>query len=80
MNRLNKNGNPCSRSGSHQPEGASKYYCFKCVKNWELREVSSLPEVDFSGSDSDEDSDAEYFAKIKDEKKKKPTKMLKYNP
>ena len=77
---LTKNGNPCSRSGSHQPEGASKYYCFKCVKNWELREISSLPEVDFSGSETDEDDDVEYFAKIKAEEKKKPTKMLKYNP
>jgi len=77
---LTKNGNPCSRSGSHQPEGASKYYCFKCVKNWELREISSLPEVEFSGSETDEDDDTEYFAKLKAEEKKKPKKMMIYNP
>lgn len=78
-NGITKNGNPCSRSGSHQPEGASKYYCYKCVKDWELREASNLPEVEFSGSDS-EDDDAEYFAKLKAEQKKKPTKMMKYSP
>ena len=77
---LTKNGNPCSRSGSHQPEGASKSYCFKCVKNWELREISSLPEVEFSGSETDEDDDTEYFAKLKAEEKKKPKKMMVYNP
>lgn len=79
-NGVTKHGNPCSRSGSHQPEGASKYYCYKCVKDWELREVSSLPEVEFSGSETDEDDDAAYFAKLKAEEKKKPTKMMKYTP
>ena len=79
-NGITNHGNPCSRSGSHQPEGASKYYCYKCVKDWELREVSSLPEVEFSGSETDEDDDAIYFAKLKAEKKKQPTKMMKYTP
>ena len=78
-NGITKHGNPCARSGSHQPEGASKYYCYKCVKDWELREASSLPEVEFSGSES-EDDDAAYFAKLKTEQKKKPTKMMKYTP
>lgn len=78
-NGVTKNGNPCSRSGSHQPEGASKYYCYKCVKDWELREASNLPEVEFSGSESEDDDDA-YFAKLKAEQKKKPKKMLKYDP
>ena len=79
-NGITKNGNPCSRSGSHQPEGASKYYCYKCVKDWELREVSNLPEVEFSGSETDEDDDDEYFAKLKAKQKNQPTKMLKYSP
>jgi len=79
-NGITKHGNPCSRSGSHQPEGASKYYCYKCVKDWELREASNLPEVEFSGSETDEDDDAAYFAKLKAEEKKKPTKMMKYTP
>ena len=79
-NGITKNGNPCTRSGSHQPEGASKFYCYKCVKDWELREVSSLPDENlFSGSDSD-DSDTEYFENLKAQKKNKPTKMMKYTP
>ncbi len=78
-NGITKHGNACTRSGSHQPEGASKYYCYKCVKDWELREASNLPEVEFSGSES-EDDDAAYFAQLKAEQKKQPTKMLKYTP
>jgi pyruvate/2-oxoglutarate dehydrogenase complex dihydrolipoamide acyltransferase (E2) component len=79
-NGITKYGNPCSRSGSHQPDGASKFYCYKCVKNWELREVSSLPEENiFSGSES-EDSDFEYFENLKTQEKKKPTKMLPHAP
>ena len=77
-NGITKNGNPCTRSGSHQPEGASKFYCYKCVKDWELREISSLPDENlFSGSESN-DSDAEYFENLKTQKKNKPTKMMKY--
>jgi hypothetical protein len=50
------------------------------VKDWELRETSSLPEENlFSGSDSD-DSDTEYFENLKAQKKNKPTKMMKYIP
>tara|TARA_A100001015_G_C15003808_1_gene719767 strand:- start:376 stop:996 length:621 start_codon:yes stop_codon:yes gene_type:complete len=78
-NGLTNSGNACKRIGSHKPEGASNYYCYKCVKDWELREKSNLSDNLFSGSES-EDSDDEYFENLKKEEKKKPKKMQVYNP
>jgi len=78
-NGLTNAGNECKRIGSHKPEGASNYYCYKCVKNWQLREKSNLPDNLFSGSESEEDSDAEYFENLKKNRSGKPTKMKVYN-
>ncbi len=78
-NGLTNSGNECKRIGSHKPEGASKFYCYKCVQNWQLREKSNLSDNLFSGSES-EDSDDEYFENLKKKEMKKPTKMKVYNP
>lgn len=78
-NGLTRGGNECKRIGSHKPEGASNYYCYKCVQDWQLREKSTLEEDFFSGSDSD-DSDAEYFENLKKNQSGKPKKMQVYNP
>ncbi len=38
---LTKNGEPCNRPGTEQPEGSKKHFCFRHSMDWKIYEVSS---------------------------------------
>ena len=38
---LTKNGEPCNRAGTEQPEGSKKHFCFRHSMDWKIYEVSS---------------------------------------
>ena len=51
---LTKKGEPCTRAGTHHPDGSKKHYCFRHSEDWKAFECDSD-----SSNDSDDESDNE---------------------